>query len=64
MRSGLYIDEIVLQWPINLAEIINTRNFEDLKIGYNRPILYKLYLKKRKNWDVVNDLKLEPTIVR
>ena len=34
------------------------RNFEDLKIDYNKPILCKLYL------DVVDDLKPEPTIAR
>lgn len=48
MKSGLYTNEIILLWPTNLAKTKIVKNFKDLKIGYNEPILYKPCLEKKK----------------
>ena len=47
MKSNLRIEEIVQLWPTNSTRIISIKNFKNLKIGNNKPILYKPCLKKR-----------------
>ena len=58
MRSALHTSESILQWLTSLARTISMKNFEDLKIDHNKPILHKLYL------DVIDDLKPETITTR